>query len=87
MSVLPASIESMPPWSIEIRNTQRRKNVRIRSTFNSVFRRTIGREAEFGGKPCEGKRKETVSCVEKECAVDGEWSDWSPWGYCDREEG
>ena len=50
-----------------------------------ILRRAVGREAEFGGAPCEGERRETAPCVENECAVDGEWSDWSPWGYCDRE--
>ena len=47
--------------------------------------RTVGREAEFGGKACPpGRRRESAACVENECAVDGEWAQWAPWGYCDR---
>ena len=53
--------------------------------LSAAFRRSVGREAEFGGKPCEGERREAEACVAGECAVDGEWSAWSPWGYCDRE--
>jgi hypothetical protein len=31
-----------------------------------------------------GDRVDTAPCVLNKCAVDGEWSGWTPWGYCDR---
>ncbi|XP_059084328.1 uncharacterized protein LOC131881467 [Tigriopus californicus] len=46
--------------------------------------RSVGREAEFGGKPCIGKTTEKEPCSINNCAVDGMWSEWSTFGYCDR---
>lgn len=46
--------------------------------------RSVGREAEFGGKPCIGKTTEKEPCSINNCAVDGMWSEWSTFGYCDQ---
>ena len=46
--------------------------------------RSIGRYQEFGGKPCAGPRVEKASCSVNDCPVDGQWTEWSPWGYCDQ---
>ena len=30
-----------------------------------------------------GAREEWEPCTVNDCAVDGAWTEWSPWGYCD----
>ncbi|CAB4056512.1 unnamed protein product [Lepeophtheirus salmonis] len=36
----------------------------------------------YGGKPCIGDDLETKRCSGADCPVDGGWSQWSHWGYC-----
>lgn len=36
----------------------------------------------FGGE-CSGSSDETDDCNEKNCPIDGGWSDWSGWSFCD----
>ncbi|XP_067938990.1 coadhesin-like [Watersipora subatra] len=40
-----------------------------------------------GGAYCEGDSSETTSCNEQYCPVDGNWSEWGPYGYCSVECG
>ncbi len=45
--------------------------------------REVAIEAEFGGAACRSKDSQEIeSCLENECPVNGEWSEWSRWGYC-----
>ncbi|QQP41260.1 Hemicentin 1, partial [Caligus rogercresseyi] len=37
---------------------------------------------QFGGKPCIGDDVENKRCSGADCPVDGAWSQWSRWGYC-----
>ena len=45
------------------------------------------RTNENGGKPCLGAREEWEPCSVNDCPVDGAWTEWSNWGYCDRKCG
>ena len=47
--------------------------------------RKIESDAKFGGSPCSPLGKdyiETYDCVVGHCKVDGLWSEWSRWSYC-----
>ncbi|XP_053376701.1 SCO-spondin-like [Mercenaria mercenaria] len=35
-----------------------------------------------GGKPCTGSSSENKDCFDRECPIDGNWTDWSPWDSC-----
>ncbi|XP_019553970.3 hemicentin-1 [Aedes albopictus] len=37
-----------------------------------------------GGLPCQGAESEIKICKEKECVVDGGWTEWSPWSKCSK---
>ncbi|XP_063796284.1 hemicentin-1 isoform X2 [Pseudophryne corroboree] len=37
-----------------------------------------------GGLACQGEETETRICQNKQCPVDGSWSDWSPWEQCSK---
>ncbi|KAK7481472.1 hypothetical protein BaRGS_00027323, partial [Batillaria attramentaria] len=37
-----------------------------------------------GGRPCQGGRVERRACNTHVCPVDGGWTNWSYWAYCDR---
>lgn len=37
-----------------------------------------------GGLPCKGSESEIKICKERECIVDGGWSEWSPWSKCSK---
>ena len=48
--------------------------------------RSIIKQSVFGGKKCSAREadyKEVTTCVINNCAVNGEWSKWSRWSYCD----
>ena len=48
--------------------------------------RSIIKEAMFGGAKCSVRAadfKEVTSCVVNDCPVNGEWSIWNRWSYCD----
>lgn len=53
-------------------------------TGSKMRTRSIERYQEYGGKPCQGERVERTECTIGNCMVDGAWSNWGPWGYCDR---
>ncbi|XP_037039189.1 hemicentin-1-like isoform X2 [Bradysia coprophila] len=40
--------------------------------------------ASHGGEYCEGNNSESAVCSVQSCAVDGGWSDWSPWTMCSK---
>uniref|UniRef100_A0A1Q3FR61 Putative axon guidance receptor dscam n=1 Tax=Culex tarsalis TaxID=7177 RepID=A0A1Q3FR61_CULTA len=37
-----------------------------------------------GGLPCQGSESEIKICKERECIVDGGWSEWSQWSKCSK---
>ena len=49
-------------------------------------KRSIARKAMYGGIKCSQNQndfEETMTCVIGNCSVNGNWSDWSRWSYCD----
>ncbi|XP_048731015.2 uncharacterized protein LOC125648132 [Ostrea edulis] len=34
------------------------------------------------GLPCSGATSETATCTQRNCPIDGNWSDWSAWASC-----
>ena len=49
--------------------------------------RDIVTDALFGGLKCSQKENdftEAQACTVNNCSVDGNWSDWSRWSYCDK---
>lgn len=39
---------------------------------------------QYGGKDCEGLAEETEACNVHPCPVDGKFSEWGPFGVCDK---
>ncbi|KAJ8322347.1 hypothetical protein KUTeg_000818 [Tegillarca granosa] len=38
----------------------------------------------YGGAQCSGSATDSKSCLLKHCPLNGEWSNWSPWGHCSK---
>ncbi|EDO46932.1 predicted protein, partial [Nematostella vectensis] len=38
----------------------------------------------YGGADCPGPANKTRSCNEHSCPVDGDWTEWSTWSYCNK---
>ena len=55
-------------------------------TGSKSRKREIVRSPMFGGQKCSRNQddyEETKKCVIGNCSVDGSWSGWSRWSYCD----
>ncbi|EDO28041.1 predicted protein, partial [Nematostella vectensis] len=37
-----------------------------------------------GGLNCSGPANQTQECSKQPCPVDGNWTEWSTWSYCNR---
>uniref|UniRef100_A0A8C5FNP0 Thrombospondin 1b n=1 Tax=Gadus morhua TaxID=8049 RepID=A0A8C5FNP0_GADMO len=37
---------------------------------------------QLGGKDCEGEGRQTESCQQTPCPINGNWGTWSPWDTC-----
>ncbi|XP_060593748.1 inactive cell surface hyaluronidase CEMIP2-like [Ruditapes philippinarum] len=40
-----------------------------------------------GGKVCEGTLFEEKACLDKECPIDGQFTEWASWGQCIKTDG
>ena len=59
-------------------------------TGTKTRKRTILSRPLYGGLPCSPSDKdyvETYDCVVGYCKVDGLWSEWSRWSYCQTNSG
>ena len=56
-------------------NTNRRRSKDAKSPASGPF---------YGGKDCDGKRKEVQNCNVIKCPIDGTWEPWGKWSDCSK---
>ncbi|XP_060592574.1 SCO-spondin-like isoform X2 [Ruditapes philippinarum] len=62
------------PWSSCSKSCGEGKVSRTRDCYSP--------EPNHVGNYCLGDRNESVSCILRKCAVNGNWGIWSPWSFC-----